>query len=112
MKQNALTLLGCSSFSAVILISQSAQANGIPAAVIPDSPLYADYINPAPAPAVTTARQSNCSCKDAASLDLTGIDINNDDALGDLAIEQLGCDCAGCRNIVMQMARANLQARP
>lgn len=110
MKQNALTLLGCSSFSVVVLISQSAQANRVPAAAIPDSPLYADYVNPAPVAA--TARRSDCSCKNAASLDLTGVDLNNDDALGDLAIEQLGCDCAGCRNIVVQMARANSQSRP
>lgn len=109
MKQNALALLGCSSFSAIVLMGQSAQANGVPTAAIPDSPLYADYINPAPAPVAT--RQSGCSCKNAASLDLTGVDLNNDDALGDLAIEQLGCDCAGCRNIVMQMARASSQLR-
>jgi hypothetical protein len=107
MKQNALALLGCSSFSAMVLMGQGAQANGVPAAAIPDSPLYADYVNPAPASTATTARQSGCSCKNAASLDLTGVDLNNDDALGDLAIEQLGCDCAGCRNIVMQMARAS-----
>ncbi|NJO81138.1 MAG: hypothetical protein HC827_23325 [Cyanobacteria bacterium RM1_2_2] len=111
MKQTALTLLGCSSFSAVVLLSQSAQANRVPAAVIPNNPMYADYVNPAPTPIATTTRQSGCSCQKVDSLDLTGIDLNNDDALGDLAIEQLGCDCAGCRNIAMQMARSGSQLR-
>lgn len=112
MKQTALTLLGCSSFSAVVLMSQGAQANGVPAALIPNSPLYADYINPAPPPVATTAKRSGCRCQDAASLDLTAFDLNNEDALGDLAIDQLGCDCAGCRNIVMQMAQSSSQLRP
>lgn len=109
MKQAALTLLGCSSFSAVLLLTQSAEANRVPAAVIPNDPLYADYIHPAPALAATTERRPGCSCQKATSLDLTGVDLNNDDALGDLAIEQLGCDCAGCRNIVMQRVRSGSQ---
>lgn len=103
MKQTALTLLGCSSFSAVVLISQPVQANPVPAAITPDSPLYAGYMNPSPRPVTRTAKRSGCSCQEA----MSEFDLNNDDAVGDLAIDQLGCDCAGCRNIAMQMARSS-----
>jgi hypothetical protein len=105
MKQTALNLLGCSSFSAIVLIGHAAQAE----IVSPDnsasvSPIYAGYVAAPQAQAGLdpSVSQTGCSCQDA----LLNID---SDEVGNLAIDQLGCDCAGCRNIVMQMAQAGSQ---
>ncbi|XPM58383.2 MAG: hypothetical protein EDM05_011940 [Leptolyngbya sp. IPPAS B-1204] len=107
MKQTVLNLLGCSSFSALALLGQTAQADVMPTQDgMSASPLYAGYIT-APQPAVleSSLPQTGCSCQDAL------LDANSDQ-VGDLAIDQLGCDCAGCRNIVMQMAQAEPQPNP
>lgn len=102
MKQTALTLFGCSSFSMVVLLSQPVRAEFAPPGISTStSPMYAGYVNPQ---SLTSERSpieaSGCSCQEA-PLDF------DSDAVGDLAIDQLGCDCAGCRYTVMQMAQTS-----
>lgn len=107
MKQIALTMLGYSSFSAVLLMGQAAKADLAPAA-LPSRPLYAEYINPTPLPstAQSVTERQDCGCQQSLGLD------PGSDTVGDLAIDQMGCDCPGCRNIVMQMVQANSQGSP
>jgi hypothetical protein len=108
MKQTALNLLGCSSFSAIVLIGHAAQAEIVsPDNSVSASPIYAGYVAAPEAQASLDASvsQSGCSCQDAL--------MNADsDEVGELAIDQLGCDCAGCRNTVMRMAQARSQVNP
>lgn len=102
MKKDLLTLLGCSSSLALTLMTvPSASANSVPvqeyvftsagdgteviAIEYPSDNLMADAVD-----------LSNCGCN-APDLSVT-------DTEGDLAIATYGCDCAGCRFLVQNMA--------
>jgi hypothetical protein len=94
MSQSALNLIGCASFSAIVLISVSVQAeptaNSTNSTTKPAASGYVEFSAAEPQPT-----QADCSCQNP-QLD------PNSDPVGDLAIEQYGCDCAGCRNLTMQ----------
>lgn len=108
MKQTALNLLGYSSFSILALTGQVVQAQGVePSDAIWGSPRYvgdlesSTRINTDP-----SIEQSGCGCQE-------GLPDASSDAIGALAIDQLGCDCAGCRNTMVRMAQSEtLRSNP
>lgn len=81
MNKNVLTVLGCSSSLALMLLTaNSAQARTV------------DGNNQKAIEAALSQDEPQSSLEDASS-----------DKIGDLAIIALGCDCAGCRSSVSQM---------
>lgn len=108
MRQTALNLLGYSSFSMIVLTGQVTQAQVVgPSDAIWGSPLYADNLkSPTQVGTEPSIEQSGCGCQEA-------IPEASSDAIGDLAIDQLGCDCAGCRNTIVRMAQSGtLRSNP
>lgn len=85
MQKNILTIVGCSGSLALSLMSgYTAQANTV------------EYVFTAPdanEEVVVNSSEGDFDCGCQAS----------EDREGDLAITLLGCDCAGCRNIVRSM---------
>lgn len=98
MKQAALNVIGYSSFSALVLIGHAAQAQVVPVNPASASPIYPKYVEFA---VETSADNADCGCQ--ATID------PGSDTVGDLAIEKLGCDCAGCRNMVIQRIQAEAE---
>ena len=128
MQQTVLNLLGCSSFSALVLVGHAALAETVtpelaPASpLFPASPLYGDYLRPVPKSSTalssqgsleqSTAVSSETVLSDQADCSCQAVVTDPDsDAIGDLAIDRFGCDCAGCRNTVMRMAQLGESAR-
>jgi hypothetical protein len=96
MHRNTLTWLGCSGSLVLSLLSVSpAQA---------ESPPRREIVFAAPeAEPEITANSADCTCS---QFDVNYSSPNSVDPEGDLAIARLGCDCAGCRNILRQMVEA------
>jgi hypothetical protein len=102
MNRDALTLLGCSGSLALALLTVNpAKANEAPLReLVFEAPVANDVqdVNSSVAKGTfgcgCTQENSEYSSLDSAS-----------DRTGDLAIERLGCDCAGCRNVVSQMVQ-------
>ena len=91
MNRDVLTVLGCSSSIALMLLTVS--------------PAYASTVTPqdgnAEAPSTITIETVGTTLgqwvAESPSLDLAS------DRIGDLSILKLGCDCAGCRTQVSKM---------
>ncbi|MBW4465658.1 MAG: hypothetical protein KME07_09490 [Pegethrix bostrychoides GSE-TBD4-15B] len=102
--QSALTrplgFLGSASFSAIVLLAASAQAE--PAnSTVDIKPAASGYVEfsasePNQFAQLDQDGQADCSCQNSQ----LGAGV---DAVGDLAIDQYGCDCAGCRNLAMRL---------
>ncbi len=95
MQKSTLNLLGCASFSAILWASTAAQAELATAdspSNIATKPAYSGYVEFS----MSEPTQAGCSCQEL-QLD------PGSDTVGDSAIDQYGCDCAGCRNLAMQM---------
>jgi hypothetical protein len=95
MNKNLLTVLGCSSSLTLALLSNNpAQAN-----TPVDLTFIAPNITQTEVAEITKPRNNliDCSCSNL------NANLVSSDQLGDLAISQWGCDCAGCRNITLSM---------
>jgi hypothetical protein len=102
MNRDALTLLGCSgSLVLTLLIVNPAKANAEP---IQELVFTAPVANPLPE---VNKPVDKDNIDHSYTLDNSKYSSLNPDSdtVGDLAIAKLGCDCAGCRNTVMQMAQ-------
>ncbi|NJN85104.1 MAG: hypothetical protein HC881_00670 [Leptolyngbyaceae cyanobacterium SL_7_1] len=89
MNRDALTWLGCSSSIALTLLAvQPAHANTTIREVVFTAEGIQDEL-------------VECTCTSGDSSLEAQLD-----AEGDRAIELLGCDCAGCRNFVQQLAQS------
>jgi hypothetical protein len=98
MNKEILTVLGCSSSLAVLLMTgNSAQANTAKEYVF-----TASSTSSAPEPEVTQVEAEypwyDCSCSEYSAEAREEIDRQ-----GDKAIALFGCDCAGCRNLVRNL---------
>ncbi len=102
MNKNILTVLGCSSsITLALLTNNSANAN-----TIKDYTFAAPNITEAEMVEISKIENNlnDCTCSNYNS------NIYMNDALGDLAIAQRGCDCAGCRYITLsQVQQGELQ---
>ncbi|NJO40634.1 MAG: hypothetical protein HC769_19310 [Cyanobacteria bacterium CRU_2_1] len=118
MNRNTLARLGYSTFFTSILLAAPAQANNsIPSPS--DEPMYGGYVSSeqtiaqpaAIEPQIESQPDTTLSPSDPVAADppdcLCETDLLNDDAIGDEAIARMGCDCAGCRYIAMQMLQAD-----
>lgn len=94
MNRDALTLLGCSgSLAFMLLTSNAAKANTL-------APEYSDFVEPQANVSrimTTPVVQENPQ--------FPSVDVASD-TVGDIAIDQLGCDCSGCRNTVLQKVQS------
>lgn len=99
MNKDALTILGCSSSLAFMLLMSPAKAGTI----APQSVGFG-------ATATTAAQKVDAPISQAYSQS-TSLDPNSD-TVGDLAIAKLGCDCPSCRNSVIQMIQSGRLALP
>jgi hypothetical protein len=89
MNRDTLTWLGCSSSIALTLLAiQPAYANTPVREVVFTAEGIQDEL-------------VECACTSGDALEAQL------DAEGDRAIELLGCDCAGCRNFVQQLAQSD-----
>lgn len=95
MKQNLLSLLGCSGSIALILTTNPAQANTSKEYVFTAPDINSDRLAEAKPTSDEKYSFFDCSCSeyDAEALEKS-------EREEELAIERFGCDCAGCRNIV------------
>jgi hypothetical protein len=97
-KKNLLTVLGCSgSITLALMGNQPAQAN-----TALDFTFVAPNVREAEIAEITKPLDSliDCTCSNY------NASLMNNDQLGDLAISQWGCDCAGCRNITLSMVES------
>jgi hypothetical protein len=100
MTKNLLTVLGCSGSIALTLgIGEAAQGNNV-------SPIRELVFTASDSPEMVAEDEFDCLCTGEA----TEGDFLNNDRLGDAAIAQYGCDCAGCRFIVREQMQAENQA--
>ncbi len=100
MTKNLLTVLGCSGSIALNLgTGQAVQANTV-------SPIRELVFTASDSSEMLAEDQFDCLCTGEA----TDGDFLNNDHLGDAAIAQYGCDCAGCRFIVREQMQADNQA--
>lgn len=102
MNRDALTLLGCSgSLVLTLLAVNPANANPAPLRELVFEAPVSNTLQDAKTPVATEAVDCSCSQDNSqySSLDAAS------DTVGDMAIDKLGCDCAGCRNTVMRMAQ-------
>lgn len=95
MRKDTLTLLGCSSSVALLLLT-AAPATA-ESATGTEAVREIDFLAPAALAEADTwgnlaVEGGDCSCAQA-----------DGDVEGNLAINQFGCDCAGCRYVVRQM---------
>jgi hypothetical protein len=98
MNRDALTLLGCSgSLVVALLTANPAQANTAPLRELKFVAPGANEIQQVNIPVAVDNLDCGCTQQDS---DYSSV--NSSDTIGDLAIENMGCDCAGCRNIVVQ----------
>jgi hypothetical protein len=94
MNRDTLTLLGCSSSLAFLLVAgSSANAN---AALLQEESISATASTQVTPEAQTTVPASRSNSQ-YSSLD------PNSDTVGDLAIAKFKCDCPACRMAVVQM---------
>ncbi len=99
MKRNILTILGCSGSLVLTLGASEVQANS-------SAPLRELIFTADNSPEMLTDDEFNCLCTGEAPEG----EFWNNDRLGDAAIAQYGCDCAGCRFIVMERMQAENQS--
>lgn len=85
--KNTLVWLGCSSIATLLAVSP-AQADTVRELVFTAAGIEDELVD--------------CTCTSADDSDLDAVD-----AEGDRAIALFGCDCAGCRNLVQQLAQAD-----
>ncbi len=99
MSKNLLTVLGCSG-SIVLTLGMGETVSANNRSVVRELVFTASD-----APKTLVEEEFNCFC--------TGEngegDFLNDDGLGDAAIAQYGCDCAGCRLMVRERMQAEKQ---
>ncbi len=94
MNRDTLTLLGCSgSLAFMLLTSNAAKADTL-------AQKYLDFVKPEANVSQTVATPINEENPQSSSIDVAS------DTVGDLAIDQLGCDCSGCRNTVLQKVQS------
>ena len=102
MKRDALTLLGCSgSLVLTLLAANPAKANTPPLRELVFEASTANNVQEAKIS--LTEDKVGCGCNQENSK-YTALDAALD-TVGDLAVENLGCDCAGCRNTVVRMVQ-------
>jgi len=101
MNRDTLTLLGCSgSLVLTLLAVNPAKAN---TELLRELVFTAPAANTSQAEKTPVANNIDCGCtQDNSKYSSLNVD---SDTVGDMAIDKYGCDCAGCRNTVMQMAQ-------
>ncbi|HAA30744.1 MAG TPA: hypothetical protein DCE56_27455 [Cyanobacteria bacterium UBA8553] len=108
MNKDALTLLGCSgSLVLALLTVNPAQANTTPLREVEFVAPGANEVQEVNTP--VTVDNLDCGCTQQ---DSDYSSINSSDTIGDLAIENMGCDCAGCRNMVVQRVQTGMIKLP
>ena len=103
MDKQTLTWLGCSSSLALLLVP-AARVSANPSVLeiefvspaVLESPQVLDQFNERDAAEPKLTGLPSCTCGDLSPAQAA-------EAEGQLAIESLGCDCAGCRTIVRQL---------
>jgi hypothetical protein len=103
MNKELLTVLGCSSSLALLLMTNnSAEAN-----------TPKEYVFSAPSSDAETTTEVaeypwyECGCNNASAEA-----IQQSDREGEKAIALFGCDCAGCRNLARNWENSNQQVMP
>jgi len=100
MTRDTLSLLGCSSSLAFMLLAgNAAQAGTV-------SPQYAGYQGATKTSTSAQKAPVSQETPQPASLDAAS------DTVGDAAIAKFGCDCMSCRNAVVQMVQAGEMVLP
>ncbi|MFB8790840.1 MAG: hypothetical protein U7123_18800 [Potamolinea sp.] len=94
MNRDTLTLLGCSGSLAFMLLT----SNAVKADTL--APQYLDFVKPETNVSQTVVTPVNQENPQSSLIDVAS------DTVGDLAIDQLGCDCSGCRNTVLQKVQS------
>lgn len=103
MNRDTLTLLGCSgSLVLTLLAVNPAKANTEPLRELVFTAPVADSYQ---VEKISVANDADCGCTQNNS-NYSSLRVDSD-TVGDMAIDQYGCDCAGCRNTVMQMVQSS-----
>lgn len=90
--KQALAWFGFSSSLALTVLATPANANPTP---------LRELVFTAPDAIAEFPAEFDCTCSQDEAF------FEDEDIEGELAIENLGCDCAGCRNIVREMLEAS-----
>ena len=100
MNRDALTLLGCSSSLAFILLTSHAANAGT---LAPES---VGFVGTKSTIAQTVNAPLSSEYPQSASIDPMS------DTIGDLAVAKFGCDCMSCRNQVLSMVQSGTLTLP
>lgn len=107
MNRYTLSWLGCSGSLVLTLLSVNpAKANTKPLREL----VFTAPANTSQAEKISVANDADCGCTQSNSR-YSSLRVDSD-TVGDLAIDKYGCDCAGCRNTVMQMVQTGRLSVP